>query len=196
MSHWNIVKNFEDSLSKYTNSPHVICVDSCTNALFLVNWLQKNKTITLPTRTYISVAFSFYHTGSDIVLKDIPWEETGYYEIPGTNIIDSALHLEEGMYQKGKIHCLSFNYKKPLPIGRGGCILTDDSTLADKLRVLRCNGRNAVPYHLDDVKLPGFNFYMTPEQAARGLELMSVYKPKKVSIDYPDISKHSFFVGI
>ena len=36
----------------------------------------------------------------------------------------------------------------------------------------RYEGRSEVKYHEDDIEINGWNAYMTPEQAARGLMLM------------------------
>jgi len=75
------------------------------------------------------------------------------------------------MFVPGDFTCLSFQYSKHIPIGRGGMILTDDKKAVEWFRVMRNDGRREIPKERDNVKLIGFNFYMTPEQAARGLSL-------------------------
>lgn len=75
------------------------------------------------------------------------------------------------MYSKGFLHCLSFQYAKHIPIGRGGMILTDSKKAAEWFRLMRNDGRHEVPKEYEKVNLPGWNMYMTAEQAARGLEL-------------------------
>jgi hypothetical protein len=50
-------------------------------------------------------------------------------------------------------------------------ILTDDKKAAEWFRIMRNDGRQEIPKEKDKAKLGGWNFYMTPEQAARGLAL-------------------------
>ena len=54
-------------------------------------------------------------------------------------------------------------------------ILTDDEEAAAWFRKGRYEGRSEVKYHEDDIQINGWNAYMTPEQAARGLMLMQNY---------------------
>ena len=68
-------------------------------------------------------------------------------------------------------YCLSFHYAKHIPIGRGGMILTDSKKARDWFRIMRNDGRKEIPKEKDFVRMLGFNAYMTPEQAARGLSL-------------------------
>ena len=60
-------------------------------------------------------------------------------------------------------------------------ILTDDADAAAWFRKGRYEGRGEVMYHEDNIEINGWNAYMTPEQAARGLELFD-----KISDDNPD----------
>ena len=92
------------------------------------------------------------------------------------------------MYAPGTYHCLSFHIRKHIPIGKGGMILTDDKVAYDWFRTVRYEGRtmsddgvNYMLYKDDPIKSMGWNMYMTPEQAARGLELF-----EKISDDNPD----------
>ena len=55
-------------------------------------------------------------------------------------------------------------------------ILTDDINAVDKIKKMRYEGRTQnVSYHIDQLGDGGWNMYMTPEQAARGLTLLSDY---------------------
>jgi dTDP-4-amino-4,6-dideoxygalactose transaminase len=73
------------------------------------------------------------------------------------------------MYISGTYMCLSFHHKKILKIGKGGAILTDDKAAADWLKQCRYEGRDHIK---DNISICGWNAYMTPEQAARGLTLL------------------------
>jgi dTDP-4-amino-4,6-dideoxygalactose transaminase len=80
------------------------------------------------------------------------------------------------MYVETKgIQILSFQIKKILPIGRGGMILTDDFEAYSWFLKARHDGRDlSSPYdspdHIGEI---GWHFYMTPEDAARGLKIFS-----------------------
>ncbi len=71
--------------------------------------------------------------------------------------------------------CLSFHIKKHLKIGKGGMILTDNAKAAKWLKKARYEGRGEVMYHEDNISINGWNAYMSPELAARGLMLMQNY---------------------
>ena len=94
--------------------------------------------------------------------------------------------------------CISFQNQKHINIGRGGIILTDDKSLYDKLVLMSYDGRRRnVPWRDQDISSCGFHYYMTPENAARGLEIFEKKKnmePKTWNyLDYPDLSKMKVF---
>ena len=99
------------------------------------------------------------------------------------------------MYLRESLMCLSFHAKKHLSIGRGGMILTDNKKAYEWFKKARFDGRSEVPLYKDKIKFVGWNMYMTPEQAARGLMLFDLIKDKSLlDIDwktqgYPDLSK-------
>jgi hypothetical protein len=107
-------------------------------------------------------------------------EWSGEYQLGDLNIWDAALRFKREMYH-GRLQCLSFHIKKNLPIGRGGMILTNDFEAVKWLRKARFDGRNPVPLQEDHFDMIGWNCYMTPEQATRGLQLMQSILSK-----YPD----------
>ncbi|MAH43904.1 hypothetical protein CL614_09370 [archaeon] len=76
------------------------------------------------------------------------------------------------MYIPGSYMCLSFHIKKHLKIGKGGMILTDNMEAYEWFKKGRYEGRAEVKYHDDNIDINGWNAYMTPEQAARGLMLI------------------------
>ena len=171
---FDIVADFEHALSDYTGAPYVVAVDSCTNALFLCLKHVEGGAglVTLPKRTYLSVPQSVLHAGGRVAFHDYEWE--GVYNLGGANIWDAAKRFTSGMYSvPGQHLCVSFHTKKLLNIGKGGAILTDNKDLADWATRARYEGRNGgVDYREDDIKFLGWNMYMTPEQAARGMMLL------------------------
>lgn len=165
----NVIRQFEKTIAKYCGAPYGIAVESCTAALFLCCLYLKVKEVSIPKRTYHSVPFSVLHAGGTVKFSAASW--FGAYQLKPYPIIDSAVRLKPGMFKPGFFHCLSFQYSKHLPIGRGGMILTDNKKAAAWFRKMRNDGRREIPKEKDMVGLAGWNFYMNPEQAARGLSL-------------------------
>lgn len=164
-----VVRQFERTIAKHCKAPYAVAVESCSAALFLCCLYLKVENVIIPKKTYFSVPFSIKHAGGKVKFSDIRWK--GAYQLNPYPIIDSAMRFRENMYRAGFFLCLSFHYAKHVPIGRGGMILTDDKKAADWFRIMRNDGRREIPKEKDNVKLCGWNAYMTAEQAARGLEL-------------------------
>ena len=184
---WGVVDLFEKRMAEYAGSKYAVSVDCCTNALFLcLKYLKASGEVTLPSKTWISVPCTVKHTGCQVKFEDFEW--SGAYQLKPYPIYDGAVRMKRGMYQKGTFHCLSFHIRKHIPIGKGGMILTDDKEAYNWFRTVRYEGRsmgedgvNYVLYKNDEIKTMGWNMYMTPEQAARGLELF-----ERIKDDNPD----------
>ena len=192
------VFDFESRIAEWAGSKYAVAVESGTAAIFLsLHYIgAQGARVTIPKHTYPGVACSIIQAGAKIDWSDEQWQ--GVYELAPLNIIDSALRFRRGMYEGG-LHCLSFHVKKLLPIGRGGMILTDDINARDWLRRARFDGRNPVPLLEDDFTMLGWNAYMTPEQAARGIQLFEVIRNKDLpdlkveEQGYPDLSKFPIY---
>ena len=187
----NVIRQFEKTIAKHCGAKYGIATESCTSALFLSCLYCKVKEVTIPKKTYFSVPFSIKHAGGSVKFRDIKW--SGAYQLKPYPIIDSAVRFKKDMYKKGFFVCLSFHYSKHIPIGRGGMILTDNKKAADWFRLMRFDGRKEIPKEKDKVELAGFNMYMTPEQAARGLSLFywrfyGKKNPPDIDMNYMDIS--------
>lgn len=177
---YKIVKMFEETMADYCGSKYAVSTDNCTDALLLCcEYLSVDK-VTIPKRTYLSVPQSIMHAGGEVVFEDVIWK--GVYQLKPYPIYDAAKRLTSNMYIPNTFMCLSFHIKKHLKIGKGGMILTDDEEAAKWFRKGRYEGRGEVMYHKDSIEINGWNAYMSPEQAARGLMLMQNY-PEHV----PDI---------
>jgi dTDP-4-amino-4,6-dideoxygalactose transaminase len=200
---YNIVEEFEISVAKYSGSKYGVAVDCCTNALFLSMKLLQHfglwdtNIVTIPAFTYISVANSIIHAGGRVQFDDLSWK--GIYYLKPYNIVDGAKRFRSGMYERETLHCLSFHYKKHVPIGKGGMILTDNKDYSDWLKVARWEGRhNGIPYVKDNVTFCGWNMYMTPDQAARGLSLMQLIRDDNEDLieNYPDLRNYEVFRNV
>lgn len=175
-STWENVEHFEDIVAEYAGSKYAVATDSCTNAIFLClkyfqtkSKLATNISINVPKRTYPSIPMAVKHAGYEVNFVDDEW--VGTYQLSPFDLYDSAVRFTQGMYKDG-FQCLSFHIKKHIPIGRGGMILTDDKKAATWLRCARYDGRPS-PFWKDvkDIQMCGWHMYMTPDQAARGVEL-------------------------
>ena len=178
---------FEEEIASYTSAPYAVSVDSCTNALFLCCKYLKAEEVTIPSKTYLSVPMSIIHSGGEVVFdkseKINNW--MGAYQLKPYPIYDAAKKLTSNMYIEGSFMCLSFHIKKLLPIGKGGMILTDSEEAVEWFKRARYEGRSEKFYKEDSVESLGWNMYMTPEQAVRGLALFQNYPEYQKDLGEP-----------
>jgi len=203
---YTVVDTFEKTVAEYCGAPYGVAVESCTAAIFLSLMYHKThfiKTIRgqlpnveIPSRTYPSVPCSIIHAGGKVLFDNVDWQ--GEYEIGHRNIWDAALRFKRNMYHGG-LQCLSFHIKKLIPIGRGGMILTDDKEAYEWFKKARFDGRNPVPLMEDDFTMLGWNLYMEPANAARGLQLLQALGNRELEDlkveeqGYPDLSKFPIY---
>ena len=207
--HWNdprdIIDIFENKIAKFANCKHAILVDCCTNGIFLslkylqeIEELKKTDIIEIPKRTYVSVPMQIMALGNEVLYKDVEWQ--GLYQIGNTRVWDSAVRWTKDMYiGNDQLQVISFQIKKRLPIGKGGVVLTNDSKAAEWLKFASYDGRDLTSKYDSEehIKCLGYHFYMTPEDAARGILLMDSIP--EINDDsgnytmYPDITQYRFF---
>lgn len=169
---WDCVELFENKIASFCGSKYAISTDCCTHAIFLcLRYVNKTNTkISLPFNTYISLPSVINMAGYSFKFVDHKWQDS--YLLDPLNIIDSATCLKKNMYKDGTLTCLSFHFRKILPIGRGGMILTNSENEYKWLTSKRYDGRNMrVKYDEDIFKNSGYHMYMTPEQSAYGIHL-------------------------
>jgi dTDP-4-amino-4,6-dideoxygalactose transaminase len=195
---WDTVTIFENKLAEYAGSKYAVCLDSCSNALFLcLKYLDiKDRVIEIPRHTYASVPCQIIHAGNKIRFTDLEW--SGDYRLGDTPVVDGATRFRKGMYIQDSYYCVSFHHRKTLKIGRGGVILTDDKNFVDWCRPMIYDGRHKeVMYKEDQLACIGYHMYMTPEDAAIGilkLEELPDYNPDTGSNEaYTDLSKQKIF---
>jgi dTDP-4-amino-4,6-dideoxygalactose transaminase len=175
-----IVEEFEERIAEWTGAPYGVAVESCSAAIFLsLMWLKNElgrlNWVSIPKHTYPSTACNIIHAGAKVYFRDDTWD--GEYRLQPYDIWDAALRFKKNMY-KGGFQCLSFHVKKHLPIGRGGMILCEDKEARDWLRRARFDGRNPIPLKDDVFEQLGYNMYLEPSQAARGIQLFEVLRQK------------------
>ena len=199
---YDVVRKFECKVAEFAGSKYAVSVDSCTNAIFLSAKYLKVNTVVLPSRTYPSVPCSIIHAGGKVVFEDFEWRQFGFYKLSPYPIFDAAHFFEVDMYKslshgENAFVCISFSATKPINIGKGGMILTDDVNAVEWFRKARFCGRQEKPLMEDQFDVLGWNMYMTPEQAARGLLLMNHRTNEKMGRlawpEYPDLSKFEVY---
>jgi dTDP-4-amino-4,6-dideoxygalactose transaminase len=207
---YDITNEFERRLAEYTGAPYVVTVDNQSNALFLalyyehyVNKSIKTDSITIPNRTYPSVPCEIIHAGLKVKFRQVEGRTIkGSYQLEGSNVWDSALSFTTDMYKPNQHMCISFTGPyKHFKLSKGGAILTDNYDANLWFKRARYSGRRECSYHDDNLDMLGWNFYMMPELAARGLLLIGQFyngegKPKHnadLELPYPDLSQFPIY---
>ena len=207
---YQITDDFEKELGKYTGAPYVVTLDNMSNALFLALYYEKNivKTIkgdkiSIPNRTYPSVPCEIIHAGLKVDFTPVEGKTIkGAYQLVGSNVWDSALSFTADMYKPGSHMCVSFTGPyKHFKLSKGGAILTDSLDAYHWFKRARYSGRRECSYHDDNLDMIGWNFYMMPELATRGLLLMNQFynidgtkkHNQDLELPYPDLSKFEVY---
>jgi dTDP-4-amino-4,6-dideoxygalactose transaminase len=195
---WDVVDMFEQEVAKFAGCKYGVAVDNCTDGLFLcLKYVKAEGEIVIPSRTYCSVPMIIEHAGCTVKFVDYEW--SGVYRLEPTNVYDGAVRWTDGMYEAGDgYQVVSFHLKKRVPIGKGGMILTNDKEAYEWFKLMRYEGRHLdVKYDDDNFELVGYNMYMTPEDAARGLIIMNqvprVNEDSNGSYGIPDLTKQKVF---
>lgn len=202
---YRITEEFEEKLAKYTGAQHAVTVDNQSNALFLTLYYQKinGQSISIPSRTYPSVPCEIIHAGGKVNFEPVDRKTIkGAYQLKPTRTWDSALRFTSNMYIPNTFMCISFTGPyKHFKLSKGGAILTDDLQAYHWFKRARYSGRRECSYHDDNLDMLGWNFYMMPELAARGVLLMNQFyntdgTPKHnedLELPYPDLSKFDIY---
>lgn len=191
-----VVGMFERKVADFAGSQYAVAVDSCSHGLFLVlKYLGASGKVTIPSRTYVSVPMQIMHAGCTVEFEDIEW--SGVYQLKPYPIWDSAVRWTKGMYIGG-YQVLSFQIKKRIPIGKGGMIITDDKSAYEWLKRASYDGRDLTQQYTDNTfDMLGWHYYMTPEDAARGILLMDrtpeVNPDSATQNSYMDLSTFKVF---
>ena len=192
---FEIVKKFERSIASFFGAPYAVAVDSCTHGIELCLRREKVSVISVPIRTYLSIAFLAEKLSIKLNWNKSEWNEY-YFLTP--NIADAAVLWRKDSYIEGKYMCISFQYQKHLSLGRGGIILCPSKESYHELKKMSYDGRLPnIPWREQNIDTIGFHYYMTPETAELGLNKLkkAIESPPKkwVYEDWPDISNFKIF---
>lgn len=207
---YDVTQKFEERLAHYTGANYAVALDNMSNALFLSLYYENHvkesisvDKVGIPSRTYPSVPCEIIHAGLKVKFNKHEGKFLkGAYNLEGTKVWDSALRFTGDMYIKNTHMCISFTGPyKHFKLSKGGAILTDDKDANDWFRRSRYSGRRACNYHDDYLDMLGWNFYMMPELAARGLLLMDQFynhdgtkkQNEDLELSYPNLSKFKVY---
>lgn len=181
------IAEFERALAQFTGAPYAVMTDCCTHAIELCLRYDKITRVVFPAHTYLSIPMTMHKLGIEYSYSKKLW--TGEYQFIGTRIWDSARLLKQGMYRPGQLQCLSFGHGKPLTIGRGGAVLTDDVEVYDVLKQQSYDGRDLSISPWEDQKVfrVGYHYKPTVEEAVKGLELLPSVDQTPKYHEYPDL---------
>ena len=193
---WKIVQEFENKIADFFGSPFAVATDCCTHAIELcLRYIKPKNFITTPTHTYLSVPMTFIKLGYHWKFSNEQWKD--FYYIGNTPIIDAATLWKQNSYVKNTFMCLSFQFHKPLNLGRGGMILCDNKIHYKKLKEMSYDGRNItsdIAWSEQNISSLGYHYYMTPETAQQGIYKFEDTKETAKSFSaYPDLTKQRIF---
>jgi dTDP-4-amino-4,6-dideoxygalactose transaminase len=189
---FDAIREFESAVAEYTGAPYCVTTDCCTHAIEIALRLTQPAAVSFPSRTYLSVPMTMHKLGIGYTLLDSSWRD--YYQFEGSRVWDCARYFAKNMYQSGAIQCVSFGRSKPLEIGQGGCLLTDDKEIYESASRMRYDGRdifNYSPWAEQKTFSVGYHYYMRPEECVAGLNLLNsgvLTEQLDKHFDYPDCS--------
>ena len=189
---------FEQELAKYTGAPYVVVTDGCTHALELCFRYDRITATTLTPYTYLSIPMMLtqlninYEFYPDTLPHRQQW--VGEYKFEGTRIWDSARLLRPNMYRAGHVQCVSFGHGKPLQLGKGGAILTDDVKLYEWASRARSDGRDLriSPWQQQEQFEQGYHYGPTLELCEQGIKKLSTTDTEPKYYQYPDLREINY----
>lgn len=193
---FDAILEFESAVAKFTGARYCVTTDCCTHAIEICMRIDQVKQCRFTPYTYLSVPMTMHKLGIDYSFLDKDTRDwSGQYPFLYTRIWDSARKFEKDMYIPNCLQCISFGRTKPLEIGHGGCILTDDYDFYIQASRMRYDGRDIFkysPWSTQETFNIGYHYYMRPEDCVHGLNKLESGKLLE-QIDqfynYPDCRK-------
>jgi dTDP-4-amino-4,6-dideoxygalactose transaminase len=135
---FDILQVFEKKLSEFFGSPYAVLTDCCTHAIELCLRLEPGSLL-IPKQTYVSIPMTAIKLQLPFEFRNIAWTELHQLK---PNLYDAATLWRPNSYIPGSKMCVSFQQKKHINIGRGGCILLDNCHDYNMLKRMRYDGRD------------------------------------------------------
>ena len=141
--------------------PETLCID----------FEKVQSLITKKTKAIVLVSANGRYPKTDIIeFKKLALEKNLFLIEDAAQSLGSYYPNGRHIGTVGNIGCFSFSTPKIISTGQGGAIVTDDETIAQKIRRLKDFGRSSGGN--DDHSSIGYNFKFTDLQAVIGIEQM------------------------
>ena len=192
---FQVIADFEKEIAKFFGAPYAVATDCCTHGIELCLRMKEVKKINVPKRTYLSVPMLANKLNIEMRWTDQIWQD--YYHLTD-DIIDAAVLWRKNSYIPNTYMCVSFQFRKHLSLGRGGIILFDKEEDFETLKRMSYDGRSPdESWAVQNIKIMGYHYYMTPETAELGLQKLPEAinrEPKQWTYtDWPDLTTMDFF---
>ena len=193
---FDVILDFERKLADWIGAPWCVTTDCCSHAMEIAWRLRPpQSSVSIVNHTYISVPQTLIKLNIPYSLRHEQWQDM--YHCQGSDVWDSARSLQQNQYQAGQIQCVSFGRGKPLSIGIGGALFTDDESLYESAHRMRYDGRDIRMRKQDwwstGSVTTGYHYNLRPEEALIGLDLLEhnnlTPQPQATWQLYPDCSK-------
>jgi dTDP-4-amino-4,6-dideoxygalactose transaminase len=190
---FEVIKTFEQEIANFFGAPYAVATDCCTHGVELSLRYTNAQEINVPKRTYLSIPFLSNKLNIKRNWVDNEWVD--YYYLTD-NVIDAAVLWKPNSYISGTFMSISFQFRKHLSLGRGGCILTDNKKAAQQLKKMSYDGRSPdKSWSVQNIDTIGYHYYMTPETAQLGLDKLPdaiQTPPKQWTVnDWPDLTEQN-----
>lgn len=132
---------------------------------------QVEEVISEKTRAIVPVHFAGCPVDMDYLLQ--------IAERDNIRVIEDAAHAMGTSYKDKRIgsfgdtQIFSFHPNKNMTTGEGGCVVTRDAELAEKIKILCFHGKVKTSKQAYDIVSPGFKYNMMDMQAALGLHQLN-----------------------
>lgn len=185
------IQAFEAQFAAHVGAAHAVAVSSGTAAVHLAVRAVAASRVAVPALGGDAAAAAVRAFGGEVLLWDPPADpppdaealvvahafgtraQVPAVEVPVVEDCRAALGL--GVGRAGVAACWSFADGRPLAMGEGGCLTTDDEAIAARVRLLRQHAMTSGTWdrhrgHSDsyDVVDIGFNFRLDEPRAALG----------------------------
>jgi len=209
---FKVTEEIESRIKTLLGVKHAVMVTSGTSAIFLALRAIGAKKVAIPNLTMMGTATAAELAGCELVFvsnNEIPDNVDAYVHVslngrgcgidevikvnPKLTIVEDACQSFGSQYQGrylgtfGKVGCFSFSPHKIISAGNGGCVVTNDDTIATEVRKLKNFGRESGG--ADQHDFIGYNFKFTDIQASFMLDQIKtiqerIEKKKKIYTKY------------
>jgi perosamine synthetase len=183
-----LTQELEQKVAAFLGVKHCVFVTSGTVAIFLALRALGAKKVAIPVLTMFGTATAAELAGCELIFvaeNEVPQGVDTYLHVslngrdcgveefvktrPEVTVVEDACqafgsrHAGKYLGTFGKIGCFSFSPHKIMSAGNGGCVVTNDDTLARDVRRLKNFGREAGGADIHEYM--GYNFKFTDLQA-------------------------------